>query len=441
MAINTSFYGFYGGKRGISGSIAKTYISIEAMREDFAKPNCQVGIGEMVMIDVQVNGVTSIDAQDTGKLFVREIDGPRYITDLSGPTGKTPMIGVGEVLAPEGDLDKNNEIIITATDYFDKDSGDYNGSNLNFTIPVPTIDLEGQTGKPGSEVTITRIVKDGQTTDDTKFNPYYLITIPRGWTGIGAVSAAIKASLKGDEMSHLILDYVDPSYPDAPGSVPPYSQDLGLIKTIEKIEINKESDLICYFSDHPATPVVLGTLRFVTDFNKEVDYPFGANPENWENKEGLDNAKVYVKYSDTGDTKHYIGTMRSIVDAGTIVIPRDASMEQYAIQLVLAFADGTIKNLGDIRGRKGDPGDPIQVHQYFTSYEDMVANADTGMIAALQLPGAEMVTLYFYDRESSVWRSLGTISVQEGAGTNIIVQTDEPLAGVQSEGDIWFILE
>lgn len=431
-------YSFYGGKRGQGFVIKKKYNSVQAMVEDFASPNCQVDIGEYVMISVDVNGKTAVDIPDTGKLYMREITGPEYITDLSGPRGKTPVIDIGTVSAPPGQAGSADTVKVTTTNHYDGDTKDYLGSSLNFTIPVPTMTLTGETGPVGSEVKIERVIKSNQTINDTKFTPEYHITIPRGWQGVGLVSAAIKRALNNTEDSHLILDYVDPSYPRGEGSVKPYSQDLGLIKTIVKVEIDGNSNLNCYYSNNPSTPVKLGTIRYITEFSKEPDFVFSNDPNNWVDASGTNAAKVYSKYSDTGNEKHYLGTLNSIDKIGKIIIPKTGDMKQCAQELLIGFTNGQLKNLGDIRGAKGDPGPPIQVHTYYTSLDELRANANKDDVVGLQPPGADDVSLWFYDVERNEWISLGKITTQDGI--RVLVQEDEPLPGEQEIGDLWFML-
>jgi hypothetical protein len=61
--IDTSFYG---GRRGASFIIAKSYESIAAMIADFGTDNCSVGYDEYVMISPSNTNDT-----DNGKLYRR----------------------------------------------------------------------------------------------------------------------------------------------------------------------------------------------------------------------------------------------------------------------------------------------------------------------------------------------------------------------------------
>lgn len=434
-----SFYSFYGGKRGHSFVISKKYKSIREMELDFGNPDCQVEIGQFVLIDVNYEGKTSVDAIDTGKLYQRDITGPLYITDLSGPTGKTPIIGIGNVSAPEGEKDTHDTVKVTTSNNYDEDTGDYLGSDLNFEIPVPKIKLSVETGPQGSDVQIKRVVEDGQTTDDTKFTPHYHMIIPRGSRGISIDNVRITEALDGSEQSHLIIDYVDPSYPEATDSIPPYSSDLGLIKTIEKLEVDRNANLNCYYSNNPTTPVKLVTIRYITEFNKEPDAVFGEEPSGWTDISGGDSAKVYARYSDTGFEKHYIGTLNSILKIGKVLIPKDDTMKQNAQKLLIAMADGRVVDLGDIRGCKGDPGDPLQIYTYYETLDEIKVLGDKDKVIGLKPAGDDTMILYFYDQERQEWVSLGSVS--DHKGSQILVQEDEPGINEQTIGDAWFISE
>lgn len=427
-------YSFYGGKRGISFTISKKYVSIADMIADFALPECQVGIGEYVMIDVNVNGVTAVDQADTGKLYQRGIDGPIYITDLSGPTGKTPIVEVGQVSVPLGSAE-NDTIKITTSKKFNEDTGDFIGADFNFTIPAINLGFSAETLEPGQEVEVSRVLVGDETELDTAFYPNYVIRIPQGYQGIGIISAEIKESLDYTEQSHLILTFRNPANDQEE------QKDLGLLQTIEKIEIDQDSKLKVYYSNNPSKAIELGTLRYVTSFDKENDYSFSGDASEWTSQSG-DYGKIYNTFSDTGTEKHYIGTLSSISNIGKVTIPKTGNMNQDGQALKVGFTDGRVVDLGDIRGERGEVGPPVQVKEVYESYEDMVANADPaqGMVA-IQDAATGMTIIYLYDTLTQTWVKTSFNGNETNTGTNIIVSAEQPSSVTQNIGDLWLVIE
>ena len=74
---------FYGGSPGLSMMIVKSYLSLEALKEDFKSASCTVGIGECVCIDSGFND------GEHGNIYRRTTDpnNPEYVGNMSGPMG------------------------------------------------------------------------------------------------------------------------------------------------------------------------------------------------------------------------------------------------------------------------------------------------------------------------------------------------------------------
>lgn len=427
-------YSFYGGKRGISFTISKKYVSIAEMEADFALPECQVGIGEYVIIDVNVDGITAVDQTDTGKLYQRGISGPVYITDLSGPTGKTPEVGVGEITVPLGS-ETNDTIKITSSPYFHESTGDFLGTKFNFTIPAINFGFGSETLDPGEEVVIERVIPEGETALSTAFYPNYLFKIPQGYQGVSIISAEIKEALNASEQSHLILTFRDPANEQEE------QKDLGLLQTIEKIEIDQDSKLKVYYSNNPSKAIELGTLRYVTSFDKEEDYVFEGDASEWTSQTG-NYAKVYNTFSDDETEKHYIGTMTSISNIGKVTIPKEGNMNQNGQALKIGLTNGQVIDLGDVRGERGEVGPPIQVTEVYESYEDIINNADPsqGMVA-LQDPATGITAIYLYDTLTQTWIKTSFNGNETNTGTGIVISESQPSAAIQNIGDLWFVIE
>ena len=83
------------GDPGEAFSIAKTYVSVEAMNKGFATD--EVKPGQFVMIDTG-----NVEDADNAKLYVKGAEAYTYITDLSGATGMTGPKGEPGAQGPAG---------------------------------------------------------------------------------------------------------------------------------------------------------------------------------------------------------------------------------------------------------------------------------------------------------------------------------------------------
>lgn len=87
----------YGGRRGASVLIVKSYSSIEEMISDFSSENCEVQYDEYVLINT-----INIDNPDNGKLFRRgiisnELNGAIYLGRIVGPSGGSSSIELTDI--------------------------------------------------------------------------------------------------------------------------------------------------------------------------------------------------------------------------------------------------------------------------------------------------------------------------------------------------------
>ena len=111
--------------------ISKTYSSIDVMNQNIS---ADLNLYEFCMIDTG-----NVEDEDTAKLYMRDVDGAHYITDLSGvqgiqgvkgETGETPQLTIGSVTT--GNPGTNASVTITGTK---------ENPVINFVIP------RGATGK------------------------------------------------------------------------------------------------------------------------------------------------------------------------------------------------------------------------------------------------------------------------------------------------------
>ena len=129
--------------------ISKTYSSIDAMNQNIS---ADLNLYEFCMIDTG-----NVEDEDTAKLYMRDVDGAHYITDLSGvqgiqgvkgETGETPQLTIGSVTT--GNPGTNASVTITGTK---------ENPVINFVIP------RGNTGNVG-EMSALSLPYNGK--DDTK---------------------------------------------------------------------------------------------------------------------------------------------------------------------------------------------------------------------------------------------------------------------------------
>ena len=107
---------FYGGRRGVSFIIKKSYASVTEMLQDFAKTSCEVNFGQYILINTEnkndpnngalyrrgldVNSSRTIplwEYNETQGIWVKsqvEARGAEYIGTIAGPSGRAPSLMV-----------------------------------------------------------------------------------------------------------------------------------------------------------------------------------------------------------------------------------------------------------------------------------------------------------------------------------------------------------
>jgi hypothetical protein len=78
---------FYGGKKGASFVIAKSYKTVAAMEQDFSSDSSGVKYDEYVLINTE-----NKSDSDNGKLYRRGYQGAEYVGTIVGPTGGSPQL-------------------------------------------------------------------------------------------------------------------------------------------------------------------------------------------------------------------------------------------------------------------------------------------------------------------------------------------------------------
>ena len=117
---------FYGGRRGASVVIVKSYDSIQEMEQDFSSINCSVDYDNYVVVNQTINDVQS------SVLYRRTLDGPIKIGTLGSTSGgSTPSSG--------GYLN----LILTTPDKIDNPDGSGEYNTTNSLVPGYYTDAEG----------------------------------------------------------------------------------------------------------------------------------------------------------------------------------------------------------------------------------------------------------------------------------------------------------
>ena len=98
---------FYGGRRGQSFELVKTYSSISAMSLDFSSPNCTVYYGQYVTID-------STDA-DRGKIFKRtgNLNNGLYGAVYVGTLPNVEGVGTSLSIKPYNNITGGQDLILS----------------------------------------------------------------------------------------------------------------------------------------------------------------------------------------------------------------------------------------------------------------------------------------------------------------------------------------
>lgn len=117
---------FYGGRRGASVIIVKSYDSIQEMERDFSSINCSVDYDNYVVVNQTINNVQS------SVLYRRTLDGPVKIGTLGSTSG-------GNVPSSGGYLN----LILTTPDKIDNPDGSGEYNTTNSLVPGYYTDAEG----------------------------------------------------------------------------------------------------------------------------------------------------------------------------------------------------------------------------------------------------------------------------------------------------------
>ena len=281
---------FYGGRRGASVVIVKSYDSIAEMQAEFDSVECTVDYDSYVVVNTNVDGIES------SVLYRRTLDGPVKVGTLGSSSGggggtssggildlvlttpssvPTPIDGQGEYsktnksLVPgyytdeEGNPAYNDSIKWVYTNVISED-GASSKTYVGFTFPYSIVDFEASlVDKNDENNPVIKRIDDGA-------HPFYnkwALKIPRGQKGnsfknLRVVSASwINAYFSNGFADGFILQ---DDNPDSQHLIYDYqNEDSGELETYYLGKYSIISNVL--FSDD-------GTLSFVFNGNKTVSY-------------------------------------------------------------------------------------------------------------------------------------------------------------------------
>lgn len=199
---------FYGGRKGASFTLVKSYDSIEQMNAEFLEGASSLGVvgyGEYVLIDTIVNGQRYSDP-DNGKIYRRGFEGAEYVGQIVGPKGAAPelswtsyvnlldqdLVSTGQLtvdnqsLVPgyvehsDGSITRNAEIKYAYIN-LKNDKGDIIGATLGMQIPYTSFvfDVDSE------YVSFFEHAVAERQNDSGPFYEHWLLTLPQGVTGEG----------------------------------------------------------------------------------------------------------------------------------------------------------------------------------------------------------------------------------------------------------------
>lgn len=198
---------FYGGRKGISFTLVKSFNTIEEMDAFFYKGPAtlgEVGYGEYVIIDTIVNNHLYSDP-DNGKIYRRGYEGAEYVGQIVGPKGDAPElewtsyttlinsgkeVAIGELSVGNGDLvpglykksdgslGRNKTIKYVYADIKNK-YGDIIGVDLGLQIPYTSFTFDTD----NSRLEFYQNPQISRMPDSGPFYEHWTIALPRGITG------------------------------------------------------------------------------------------------------------------------------------------------------------------------------------------------------------------------------------------------------------------
>lgn len=332
---------FYGGRRGASVVIVKSYDSVAEMQTEFDSVECTVDYDSYVVVNTNVDGIES------SVLYRRTLDGPVKVGTLGSSSGggggtssggildlvltipssvPTPIDGQGEYsktnksLVPgyytdeEGNPAYNDSIKWVYTNVISED-GTSSKTYVGFTFPYSIVDFEASlVDKNDENNPVIKRIDDGA-------HPFYnkwSLKIPRGQKGnsfknLRVVSASWINVYFPDGFSDGFI--LQDDNPDSQHLIYDYqNEDSGELETYYLGKYSIISNVL--FSDD-------GTLSFVFNGNKTVSY---TKKVKWISSVNLsEDGTLTFEYNNGGTPTVYekaIKTIKdiSLLDDGTFTI-------------------------------------------------------------------------------------------------------------------------
>lgn len=244
---------FYGGRKGESLIIVKSFDSINSMNAFFnegANTLREVGYGEHVIINT-----VNRSNPENGKLFRRGFEGAELVAQIVGPQGPAPETEIVDYnslsnydgsgswsLANNLVSGKTNDDIKYRWMNVEDEFGNYIGMQIGFKIPYTAFDFESEKGSAYDNTMVTLL-------EEKPFYSKWKITIPEGIHGIDSSNIEIYETPNGKR-----LRYVQTDYKNKPEGEKQYI-DIGEYKTISGVSLSSNGVLTVAYTYGEATPL------------------------------------------------------------------------------------------------------------------------------------------------------------------------------------------
>lgn len=416
---------FYGGRRGSSFIMSKSYSSIAEMITDFGSDSCIVNYGEYVLID-------NAGSSDNGKIYRREYlknesNGAVYIGQITGPSGTTPLLNFasfdevdnmtpsGEIyskdtdeytvdnggLVPGKDGDTFNDSIQWAYCSFKSSDGLESTSYIGFKIPYPIFEIEAKLVDPSEITTSSNLIELDSSSEDHPFYNKWILKIPNGGTGGGS---------GGDGSSFKNLRVIT-----ANSNVEPY------IGQQDDIDNNRPIIVYDYYESGTLIPKIywvgdynmLSSIDLTEDGTLKITYTHDGEVTldqkiKWAESTVFTNGKFIITYNDGTTSSQDIPLIEDIS------INTGENEGEGSQKVAVSYNDGTTKEIGQ-------PLNYIIKTAISSDYHLLFLYSDP----ARRQQEIDSGTNYSYDGRDD-WADMGSIKDENGIliGKSLFVEND-----------------
>lgn len=419
---------FYGGRRGASFVMSKSYSSIAEMIIDFGLDTCEVNYGEYVLI----NNAGSVD---NGKIYRREYikndtNGAVYVGQITGPSGTTPTLNFGSFdevanMTPEGEIydqgsdeytiengglvpgkngDTFNDSIQWSFCSYKTADGLEAHSYIGFKIPYPVIEIEANLVDPSEIINEGNLISEDPSTTGHPFYKKWVLKLPNGGSGGGGSSSG-----GGSYFKNLRVIYASADVESYPGQQ-------------DDIDNNRQILVYDYYENGALVPKtywvgdynVLEDIVLSEDGTLTLNYTHEGSVEleqkiKWATKTVFEKGKFTIYYNDGTEESQDILLIEDVsVDTGE-------NEGEGSQKIVISYNDETTKEIGQ-------PLNYIMRTVVTPDYHLLFLYSDP----ARRQQEIDNGTNYSYDGRDD-WADMGSIKDENGIliGKNLFVE-DNP---------------